>query len=642
MKTRRFLFLSLLLLLAILFPFIPSGYSTDNTTIFVDPQNSYPFPQENFTITIQLSNVTNLHECQFALIFNSSIIKCVEVQVPVDNIFQSFSQLFNPPPIIDNNKGLVVKFLGIESPADGTVNGSGKIAQIKFTALTTGKSYLNFTNRDALYNGTYLRDPAGNYLTFDWTNGTAQISEPEEKITIPFYYQEKTYYSGPAALQMVFDYYGEAIPQQEIAEVARTFPNITYPDELRRAGHFSNLSTSMGDEISGNITGYSLRKYGYGAFEKYGLTLHELKDAVRQGYPVIVSTWYDLSMQKSHYRVVVGYNATHIIVQDPWNKTAWAGSYGGPETAIEYDTFLSLWNYSNYWGLFVHPWTATVKTQMIEPDIFKITANITYPVHDAFFDTNYSTYQSNAKITVPAGLTLQEGSAMEPLNSGTLLPGETVQVSWVVAIDTPGRYVLTIEASGIVNGSVNSHGEYPEYTYQDRLLAKTSVSIECWWANPFNVSKNGQNYTVVIFSNSTITDFNYSDTLEEITFNATGPDVTIGSCCVSIPKDFINSTYFAVFVDSVVTPSILAENSTHSFISFTYNHSTHRIKILPSGPGDINGDRKVDIRDIAIVAAAFGSYLGHPRWNPIADINYDNKIDIRDIAFVAANYGNIY
>jgi len=55
--------------------------------------------------------------------------------------------------------------------------------------------------------------------------------------------------------------------------------------------------------------------------------------------------------------------------------------------------------------------------------------------------------------------------------------------------------------------------------------------------------------------------------------------------------------------------------------------------------GDLNGDGKVDIKDIAIAAIAFGSYPSHPRWNPIADINQDGKVDIKDLASIATNFG---
>jgi len=56
-------------------------------------------------------------------------------------------------------------------------------------------------------------------------------------------------------------------------------------------------------------------------------------------------------------------------------------------------------------------------------------------------------------------------------------------------------------------------------------------------------------------------------------------------------------------------------------------------------PGDINYDNKVDIRDISVVAKAFGSYLGHSRWDPEYDLNCDGRVDIKDLVQVAVSFG---
>lgn len=61
-----------------------------------------------------------------------------------------------------------------------------------------------------------------------------------------------------------------------------------------------------------------------------------------------------------------------------------------------------------------------------------------------------------------------------------------------------------------------------------------------------------------------------------------------------------------------------------------------------SSPVDLNADGKIDIKDIAITSSAFGSFPGHPRWNPICDLNNDNRVDIRDIALIAKNFGKTY
>jgi len=54
---------------------------------------------------------------------------------------------------------------------------------------------------------------------------------------------------------------------------------------------------------------------------------------------------------------------------------------------------------------------------------------------------------------------------------------------------------------------------------------------------------------------------------------------------------------------------------------------------------DLNGDGKVDGKDIAVVGLAFGSYPGHERWNPAADINHDDRIDGMDLSMVARDFG---
>jgi hypothetical protein len=57
--------------------------------------------------------------------------------------------------------------------------------------------------------------------------------------------------------------------------------------------------------------------------------------------------------------------------------------------------------------------------------------------------------------------------------------------------------------------------------------------------------------------------------------------------------------------------------------------------------GDLNGDGKVDMRDIGYVARRFGCDPGSTLWDPNADFNSDGKIDMKDIAIVARNFGKI-
>jgi len=89
-------------------------------------------------------------------------------------------------------------------------------------------------------------------------------------------------------------------------------------------------------------------------------------------------------------------------------------------------------------------------------------------------------------------------------------------------------------------------------------------------------------------------------------------------------------------------------NYTFTFLTWSVPVKGIWFKVGTTLTGDLNYDGKVDIKDIAIVALAYGSYPGHPKWNPIADItgqNYlepDGEIDIRDIALVARHFGETY
>ena len=55
--------------------------------------------------------------------------------------------------------------------------------------------------------------------------------------------------------------------------------------------------------------------------------------------------------------------------------------------------------------------------------------------------------------------------------------------------------------------------------------------------------------------------------------------------------------------------------------------------------GDCNGDGIVDIMDMALVASAFGSYPGHPRWDDRADEHRNSIIDVFDLVTVALHLG---
>jgi len=57
---------------------------------------------------------------------------------------------------------------------------------------------------------------------------------------------------------------------------------------------------------------------------------------------------------------------------------------------------------------------------------------------------------------------------------------------------------------------------------------------------------------------------------------------------------------------------------------------------------DVDGNGRIEIKDIVAVAKAFGSRKGDSRYNLWLDFNQDEKIDIRDIALIARGFGLKY
>jgi len=57
--------------------------------------------------------------------------------------------------------------------------------------------------------------------------------------------------------------------------------------------------------------------------------------------------------------------------------------------------------------------------------------------------------------------------------------------------------------------------------------------------------------------------------------------------------------------------------------------------------GDVNGDGRVNIVDISLVAISFKTEPGDTKWNPNADVNDDNEINIIDMSKVAIHYGEV-
>ena len=84
-------------------------------------------------------------------------------------------------------------------------------------------------------------------------------------------------------------------------------------------------------------------------------------------------------------------------------------------------------------------------------------------------------------------------------------------------------------------------------------------------------------------SNSTISDFKFNSA--RISFDVTGGNGATGFCRICIPRVLMNETYRVFMNGTEVSYSLLSiSNSTHSYLYFTYDHSTQKVIIIPEFP----------------------------------------------------------
>jgi len=119
------------------------------------------------------------------------------------------------------------------------------------------------------------------------------------------------------------------------------------------------------------------------------------------------------------------------------------------------------------------------------------------------------------------------------------------------------------------------------YTYTDiDKIHHYQLWAECtekaWW---YDMRASGMPWKVFITSNSSyVGDFSFDRQARAITFNVTGYS-GIGWCRAVVPKQLLGGP-FTVLVDGATVIYAQAENDTHTFLSFSYQHSEHKVEIV--------------------------------------------------------------
>jgi hypothetical protein len=223
--------------------------------------------------------------------------------------------------------------------------------------------------------------------------------------------------------------------------------------------------------------------------------------------------------------------------------------------------------------------------------------------------------------------------------SPLVVPPDAKQYDWK---STSG---LSTSQSGSINvtgpGSVT--GNYVTLVHD---VAVTSVTLHTLYNRSYVYQGNTAKINVTVWDNGDFTE-NVTVTLY---YNITGGNL-VGVHNVTLTSGQ-SATLLFVWNTAGVTPCYT--NYTLTAVATIPADYTPADNTLSDGhikvriPGDINGDGRVDMKDIGIIAAAFGSYGPNylypgsppsPRWNPDADINGDGKVNMLDVAYAARNFG---
>jgi hypothetical protein len=305
-------------------------------------------------------------------------------------------------------------------------------------------------------------------------------------LTVPYHQQEEGWYCAEACLEMVFDYWGEDIPQDDIGDVANETPaGGTYASDLMRAAEFSDMSNAVQQREAGgpSLRGYEQRSMGYGAYERnweygsyYWVRFDQLEQCLREGFPVIMLVWYDSSMASRHFVVLKGFDDANLTftVHDPAR---------GPDRVRGMYVLDELWTCSDRWAMVVAPWSVRLECPaMVGPGMgFDLTARV-----EALCPTPLRSVQSGYRWYSSPSASLLLPYEIEPVYGESMVKdmsfdgaGVPESVAWGLTVPHQEGLLtcnLRVDAEVIVHGSSEA---YPYYSDVVGTSVSVTVVVDC-------------------------------------------------------------------------------------------------------------------------------------------------------------------
>jgi len=247
----------------------------------------------------------------------------------------------------------------------------------------------------------------------------------------------------------------------------------------------------------------------------------------------------------------------------------------------------------------------------------------------------YSVQQTNDGGYIVCGYTSSFGSGYEDF--------------WLLKIDSNGSILLNKTYGGenseyayLVqqtndNGYIIAGSTYSLGAGLDVWLVKTDSSGTMQWSKTYGGLLDEEAYAVQQTSDSGYIIVGFADSLNDnrdvwlIKVNSTG-NIEWNQTYGGTENDEAYS------VQQTSDEGYIIAGTTYSF-GAAWDPDFWLIRLSYALKTDLNIDGRVDILDISIAAKAYGSYVGHPRWNEAADVDKNGSINIIDISLVAKDYG---
>jgi hypothetical protein len=150
-------------------------------------------------------------------------------------------------------------------------------------------------------------------------------------------------------------------------------------------------------------------------------------------------------------------------------------------------------------------------------------------------------------------------------------------------------YDLVVESGDNLNASLNWWGTVNETLIQENIYDYYDdvnlgiATYKPYISSQYFVYYDEQVYEEGIISNSSITDFEFSQPAKTISFTVNGTTGTAGFCNISIPSGLMWGNFTLYMDGTPLTKNVdytETSNDTHYLFSINYEHSSHTIELV--------------------------------------------------------------